>query len=822
MFWRSIGLPLAALLVATSGRSDSDGARERDAAVLTARVVDDASGRPIAGARVTVVWDFASPHLRVEATTSADGAVLLTLDPWHGSAVRWDVFHPDHVRASGFGVPVSGVLGEVRQPPRFELGELSLERGVAISGRVVSAGERRPVAGGEVRLLSLPAGGDYLGPGVAGRLATTDHAGGFVLSERVGSQRGAPVTLFAVADGGIGWKSVVLDAARPQVDDVVIELESDHSLAARVVDHDGRPIEGATVVALPRFAPLGAAEGDLAWWIHCDDLAIYDRFVATTGGDGAVEFRRLPAPPGGATYELHAQAHGHDPAQAPPLEVPRQAPGPVTIVLQKWKETKEWRPIGAVRDPRGRPIEGAVVEYRHDKMRTGADGRFEWLYRLSLEGSADAIEDELMRASAPGHGRAWRRLPAELEGDVVLDFVLADPVPITGRVIDEGGAPVADVVLELTRAGDSEAITGCDELTAKSDGDGRFAFDETWEGEWWLDVSPFFGRHDHDIPDRLRVAAGEEVVVRVNRSRRGEATLVATVVAGATGAPVEVDHAQIELERSASWWTSFHPTVESSRVVQEKLLPGRYVLRVRTRDGRHGAARFAIDEGDTTVPLTLALDEPCEIEGRVVPSRGERARVHLHPPLGHGDPITTVGSDVAISFTSTHDGEAELDDTGRFRFHGVAPGIPLDIAFAGDGRVATQRVTLAPGETRAVELQPVAAGELAIVGAEGLADGIVRLDIADAAEFERDSAATSQSPWAPGSPWRFVRDDFVGDARDLLGTTRPSPLAPGRWRWRASYWPLPHDGPRDEPRIVEGDIEIVAGGRASIDLSSLR
>ncbi len=828
MFGRGMLLLMAALVAVPSRRGNSDDRTGARAAVLTARIVDDLTGRPIEGARLLVDWR-ARFDRRVGAWSKPDGSLTATLDPFERGAVRWSVTHPSHARSVG-----RADTDEMRDGQRVDLGDVRLERGVALSGRVVTAGRRRPVAGAELRLLTPRASDGFLGPAVAESMAKTDSTGAFRLSERVGLHHGELLTLFAVAEDGIGWRSLRLDAERPERDDVVVELARNASLAAQVVDESGRPVEKATVVALPRFAPLGAEEGDLDWRDFSEDHALASRFIATTRADGTAELHGLPVRERGVTYELLAHRFGLEGARSIRLDLPRPDPLPIRFTLAR---RKEWRLTGTVLDSRGHPIERAEVEYRAHLERTGSDGRFECRFDRPPERGDPGLYGDMVRVSAPGHGRTWRRLPTELEGGVALDFVLPDAAPITGRVVDERGAPVADLLLQLTRAGDGETIAGCGEMIAMSESSGRFDFAATWAGDWWLDVVPFVFRHDHGIPARLRVTAGEEVTVRVHRPPRGKATLVAALFADATGAEVPVEQAMLEPERGKSWRTRFRPSFESNRVVQEELLPGRYVLRVVTRDGAHGAAHFAVEEGDSTVSMVVTSHAPGTIEGRVVPwpppervagdrsplarSAGDRSPLaRLDPALGRGgrvEPARSSGADIRWSV----DGAAELDDTGGFRFHGVAPLVPLDLTITGDGWIASRRLTLDAGESRKIELQPVASGELAIVGAEGLADGVLRVDLVDPAELAGDDDATLP-PWSNGTPWRRVLSEYVGDARALSPAMRSTPLAPGRFRWQASYWPLSHDGATDAPRVLAGEFTLAAGERVAIDLSSLR
>jgi len=351
-----------------------------------------------------------------------------------------------------------------------DLGDLHLPVGMAVAGRVVDD-QGAPVGGAALYL----AQGDTLAGGR--RVGETRADGSFALAERVApddfrrsNDVGVRAFLVAVAESGIGWVELDPTRRRSARDDVLVQLTPSAALKVRVRGADGEPIAGALVRATPRFLPLCSR------YIPSDPhVPALSHMRAVTDVEGNAWLRGLPvcaAVPlrdehaawlGGTAYLLTAYAKGYarwedDHRKLDPgvneIEVTMvDVPGRVVIA-------------GRVLDRDGKPIAGAVVGHpaAAEGCTTQGDGRF--THATEVQARPGAVT---LRARASGHATAFARI--EVAGDaraLTHDFTLAPGSAVTGRVLDETGAPVAGCMLAVHDEG------GRNLLGARSDADGGF------------------------------------------------------------------------------------------------------------------------------------------------------------------------------------------------------------------------------------------------------------------------------------------------------------------------------------------------------------
>jgi RNA polymerase sigma-70 factor (ECF subfamily) len=255
--------------------------RERD---LHGVVLDDASGQPVAGAKLELIvapWGRASAfesarqqeRHSVAATRSAsDGTWLMRLEPGDAGDL--------HVRAAGYAAHC------IRSAQAGERLDLRLGRGSQVRICVVdSAGEVLP----EAHIRVFQAGGDTRdGHGFTTMRGVTDGNGLYVAS---GLPAGIAVTIDAShpLQGAAAWHE--LRAAARGTVDVEIQIPESRVLTGRVTDErSGAPVAGARV--------------GIGWRL---DAAV------RTNDEGWYE---LPGWTGQGVYEIAVRAQGYAQAEA--------------------------------------------------------------------------------------------------------------------------------------------------------------------------------------------------------------------------------------------------------------------------------------------------------------------------------------------------------------------------------------------------------------------------------------------------------------------------------------------------------------------------
>jgi beta-lactamase regulating signal transducer with metallopeptidase domain/protocatechuate 3,4-dioxygenase beta subunit len=421
-------------------------------------IVQDEQGRPIAGSTV-YLWSHNykknDPHellYDLRATTGTDGRWKTSGAPeTTGELLGFHVDHPDYLSDRDYTTKrEKPKIADLRSGKAVSV----MTKGVPIEGRVLDAAGR-PVAGATV--LSSPRQDD-LGSDIRAFAVTTNEAGHF----RTGQVRSEVYYLVAMAMGHApGEQRIKVDKALPQVE---IRLGHPRQFAGKVVDADGKPIEGA--------------------FVNVDSWRRY-RFLGVflyTDSDG--HFRWDDAPDDPLEINVHRQGY---------LGLSRQHVEPsvkdVTFTLKPSLSVR-----GKVLDAEtGKRIENAEVEYAAVDPKTGdvanwaaapSAGSRVWVYQgdlnVNIPLTADAYKIRLVAEGfEPFVSRVFRReetavydydinlTPAKPGAGPVATALRPDGKPLVGArvyrgVLNENNLSLQDGGVRTGRDSGREVRTALD------------------------------------------------------------------------------------------------------------------------------------------------------------------------------------------------------------------------------------------------------------------------------------------------------------------------------------------------------------------------
>lgn len=432
-----------------------------------------------------------------------------------------------------------------------------------------------------------------------------------------------------------------------------------HLIRGRVVDEAGNGVAGATV--------------ELQGWASA--LANVAETRVTTDNDGTFRLR----PRSSWNYIVVASAPDRSPATAT-VDSRKPDMADVVLVLTACTSTAE----GAVTDSGGGPIAGATVQDMRGLMgpfgpavSTSADGRYSLclspgLHRLIV--GADGYEHVLRVLE--GHDRGRQR----------VDVELAIAATVTGRVIDESGAPLPNVQVGLwpwtwesggpaPRAG----LTGDDgRFEIRNVGAGRFEV-TAWDSDHVVQgrqaVTVEAGR-EAEVVLRLANAISVSGVVRID----GKALPGAAVAIAAPTVPIPSKTLGVITHDDGTF--TAHAAAAHPRARIE--VSGYDVLSPRFVDTTHGAI----------ANLVVDVSSSPKVQGHVI-YRGQPvadAEVHIRGPSLRTDVRTdSAGNFEAPLQAGTYTLEANSDALGAFSvtpIHVIAPTTrPVTIELDADARI---------------------------------------------------------------------------------------------------------------------------------------
>ncbi len=445
----AIAAGVALLMCAVAGRGDEP--------LLQGRVVDE-RGRPIAGAEVYRQWDgFSCAEMQrrreapEEAATDRDGRFSFPIP--HPGEAHLVVFAPGHVALTTPRFRFSSAPASHHLPP------ITLQRGVVVSGRAID-GRGQPLAGVGIWIDRLWPTPNFRprrrGAGPPPPEVLTDSEGGFELADLPAGKA------FAVSARRSDLSSAYQrNLMTPLGEPLTLVLHDRVRLSGQVLDEDGAPVLVATV-SLQDHGPEGtgppdplAVDADGRFVLPAVEVGVISLFIEANGfraQDLAVEVE-----PGGLGREL-------------------------VVTLRRTGEV-----AGRVTLASGEGAAGVGVGFEVEEQRPGCGGEdtsvltdAQGYYRLA----GVPVGTRTIRARRPGGSHREQRVEVGL-GGTQLDLVLPPAYPVSGRLVDEHGRPVARAKLDFIIP-EQNALAAF----ALTQEDGSFTTDPLADGVYHISVWP--------------------------------------------------------------------------------------------------------------------------------------------------------------------------------------------------------------------------------------------------------------------------------------------------------------------------------------------
>ncbi|HEX5041680.1 MAG TPA: carboxypeptidase regulatory-like domain-containing protein [Candidatus Polarisedimenticolaceae bacterium] len=569
------------------------------------------SGAPIAKAKVAVVVTDPQVLSRragesippVRAETAADGTFAVPGLAGKTFTVR--------VQAPGFA-PF-----EVQDVGAGAVLKVRLAQGLSIEGRVLDAASRKPVPGVSV------VGRTRASRGMPEEMlpqAVTDAEGRFRLADL------APGVVSVEARGAT-WARATEDAvAVPQRGPLELVVRPGGRLAGRVLDMEGKPVEGVTVRVEP--AALERLRDVLR------------QQPVRTDAKGAFSFEGLQA---GDTYRISASKKGFSRASAGPfpikagtvkedveLKLDPSAALRVRLVDQDGKPVSALEvavyPESDARGPRG----GSTNDVPDDQIAAEGDGRF----RISgLPVGKAAVE--LLPDGYASIERKDLKLEPGKTGELGTLTVREGRV-LRGRVLDGNGGPVEGATVRGFWMADGRFKS----RQAESGGDGRFRMSGLSEGALqalMVSAKGFASKTENGVP------TDQEAEIALERA----GAIVGRVLLEDTRDPVPAKveatpEARAETMSGMRFQFGFNEDVfadASGNFRVENLAPGKYTL-IATLPGKAPArvAGLEVRSEDVADAGTVLLKEGLALHGRVLDAKDDSpipgATVSVDEPQG--------------------------------------------------------------------------------------------------------------------------------------------------------------------------------------------
>lgn len=376
---------------------------------------------------------------------------------------------------------------KVREGDWYETGDLQLEVGLVVQGRVLETHSKAAIANATVFMTSSHQSHTMVSaPGrERGIPMVTDQNGAFRFTN---APRLGLVNLTVEAPGYASAQLQNQMLKPDALNEFTIEIELGQPIAGVVVDADGKPILGASITAngLSNKTPQTAS--------------------TTSGADGTFEFPNLRAGP----YQLTASAPNHAEVKAPlvltgenevKLVMSTRGTVKLKVLAANDQAVKAYRISLKKHFPQSPASIGNVMDWA-DRSITPGD------YPRDLGGEWALVKglppgDYRFQITDNAHAKTLSPAFTVVEGGAPVEVVckLTLGGTITGTVIDDRGQPVADATVTTDMNGGLAADTGIFEIfrsmmpekhtkqSAKTDAQGRFRINKLAFADYMIRAS---------------------------------------------------------------------------------------------------------------------------------------------------------------------------------------------------------------------------------------------------------------------------------------------------------------------------------------------
>jgi protocatechuate 3,4-dioxygenase beta subunit len=476
-------------------------------------------------------------------------------------------------------------------PEAVELGVVTLEPGTAIEG-VVTDSAGSPVAGAEVIARSNePVRSWFQEPeppspyitGTDGRFRIVDLRRGDHVDLEVHHPAYAPAQALAVEV--------------PTPEPLHVELKRARSLAGRVVGPRGEPVPGALLSRIEELRIGGGSQGSAFT-------------LGQTGADGT--FRVTGLAPG--TLNLEVSADGYRTRRTGGVQIPEDRD------VEHLEVTLEPGVIlaGRVLDSLGEPVGDANVWVHPERPRREMTFRMPGPTRTDGEGrwQVDGLDPGAVRVDASHQrGRATARLLLA-PGENHLDLTLPAGVAVAGRVGDEAGAPLPNVILRLVA---TEGMAGS---SVASEADGTFVFPNVADGSFTLKAS-LRGYEEATYPGEVRIAGQPVSGLDLHLSRSHPATIRGQLLGLG---PDDLAGVRISARMEESYLVGSGVVEPGGRYHVADVSTGEWTVEAHDGANNSAAGRVQIEPGASEAVLDLTFKSGLTLTGRILVPAARRSR----------------------------------------------------------------------------------------------------------------------------------------------------------------------------------------------------